>query len=123
MFDRTIEDFGLLFRWLSCDEVDTSTIASCAVAGIANPMVIFCLPGSTNVRRTGWSRLIEPQLDARKRPCNLTGLFALPVIRRPQGRSDTAPMSELIPEHYPGMTEKLLEDLAAYATAQWSLAG
>lgn len=53
LFDRTIEGFGELFRWLSYDEVGTSTIASRAVAGIANATFIFCLPGSTNACRTG----------------------------------------------------------------------
>jgi molybdopterin adenylyltransferase len=79
LFDRTIEGFGELFRWLSYDEVGTSTIASRAVAGVANATFIFCLPGSTNACRTGWHRLIEAQLDTRNRPCNLSEL--LPRLR------------------------------------------
>lgn len=79
LFDRTIEGFGELFRWLSYEEVGTSTIASRAIAGVANGTFVFCLPGSTNACKTGWSKIIEPQLDARIRPCNLTDL--LPRLR------------------------------------------
>jgi len=75
LFDRTIEGFGELFRRLSYDDVGTSTIASRAIAGVANATFIFCLPGSTNACQTGWSRIIEPQLDLRNRPCNLSELL------------------------------------------------
>ena len=75
LLDRTIDGFGELFRWLSFDEVGTSTIASRAIAGVANATFIFCLPGSTNACRTGWNRIIEPQLDSRNRPCNLSELL------------------------------------------------
>lgn len=79
LFDRIIDGFGELFRWLSYGEIGTSTIASRAVAGIANATFIFCLPGSTNACRTGWHKLIEVQLDTRNRPCNLSEL--LPRLR------------------------------------------
>jgi molybdenum cofactor biosynthesis protein B len=75
LFDRTIEGFGELFRWLSYEEVGTSTIASRAVAGVANGTFVFCLPGSTNACRTGWNKIIESQLDSRNRPCNLSELL------------------------------------------------
>ncbi|MGB5541281.1 MAG: molybdenum cofactor biosynthesis protein B [Gammaproteobacteria bacterium] len=75
LLDRTIDGFGELFRWFSLDEVGTSTIASRAIAGVANATFIFCLPGSTNACRTGWNRIIEPQLDSRNRPCNLSELL------------------------------------------------
>lgn len=79
LFDRTIEGFGELFRWLSYEEVGTSTLASRAIAGVANGTYVFCLPGSTNACKTGWDKIIESQLDARYRPCNLTEL--LPRLR------------------------------------------
>lgn len=75
LFDRAIDGFGELFRMLSFDEIGTSTIASRAVAGVANGTFVFCLPGSTNACRTGWSRIIEPQLDSRTKPCNLVQLL------------------------------------------------
>ena len=79
LFDRTIDGFGELFRWISYEEIGTSTIASRAIAGVANGTFIFCLPGSTNACKTGWNKIIESQLDARNRPCNLTEL--LPRLR------------------------------------------
>lgn len=75
LLDRRIEGFGELFRWLSYEEVGTSTIASRAIAGVANATFIFCLPGSTNACRTGWNKIIESQLDIRNRPCNLSELL------------------------------------------------
>jgi len=75
LFDRTIDGFGELFRALSHDEIGTSTIASRCIAGVANGTLVFCLPGSTNACRTGWNRIIEPQLDSRTKPCNLVQLL------------------------------------------------
>jgi len=69
LLDKKIDGFGELFRAVSYEEIGTSTIQSRALAGLVNGTVIFCLPGSTGACKTGWS-LIEPQLDARHRPCN-----------------------------------------------------
>lgn len=70
LFDRNIEGFGELFRQLSYDDVGTSTVQSRAVAGLVNETLVFCLPGSTGACRTGWSGILEEQLDASHRPCN-----------------------------------------------------
>jgi molybdenum cofactor biosynthesis protein B len=43
---------------------------------MANGTLIFCLPGSFGACRTGWDRIIAPQLDARTRPCNFVALFS-----------------------------------------------
>jgi len=75
LFDRTIEGFGELFRSISYDEIGTATIASRAIAGVANGTFVFCLPGSTNACNTGWNKIIESQLDSRNRPCNLSDLL------------------------------------------------
>jgi len=69
LFDKSVDGFGELFRQVSYEEIGTSTMQSRAIAGLANGTVIFCMPGSTGACRTGW-QLIEPQLDARHRPCN-----------------------------------------------------
>ena len=53
LFDKTIEGFGELFRFLSFQEIDTSTVQSRAVAGVANGTYLFCLPGSTGACRLG----------------------------------------------------------------------
>ena len=46
MFDKEIEGFGELFRFLSFKKIGTSTIQSRALAGVANGTYIFVLPGS-----------------------------------------------------------------------------
>ncbi|HPE74060.1 MAG TPA: molybdenum cofactor biosynthesis protein, partial [Candidatus Competibacter sp.] len=71
--------FGELFRMLSWEEIGTSTLQSRALGGLANTTFIFCLPGSTGACRTGWDRILQAQLDARTRPCNLVEL--LPRLR------------------------------------------
>lgn len=76
LLDKEIEGFGELFRTLSYEEIHTSTMQSRALAGVANGTYIFCLPGSRGACKTGWERLIEPQLDYRTRPCNLVELMA-----------------------------------------------
>jgi molybdopterin adenylyltransferase len=74
LLDKHMDGFGEQFRALSFEEIGTSSLQSRAFAGIANGSFVFCLPGSTSACRTGWERLIQPQLDARTRPCNLAAL-------------------------------------------------
>lgn len=73
LFDKEITGYGELFRSVSYDEIGSSTIQSRTVAGYANHTVIFCLPGSTGACKTGWTKVIAEQLDARHRPCNFVG--------------------------------------------------
>ena len=75
LFDKEVEGFGELFRWLSYRDIKTSTLQSRAVAGLANATLVFCLPGSTGACRTGWDELIVHQLDYRNRPCNMIELM------------------------------------------------
>jgi molybdopterin adenylyltransferase len=79
LFTKHILGFGELFRWLSFEEIGTSTIESRALAGVAEDTLVFCLPGSTGACRTGMDRIILPQLNATTGPCNLTEM--LPRIR------------------------------------------
>jgi len=75
LLDKKIDGFGELFRALSYDEIQTSTIQSRAMAGVANATFIFCVPGSSGACRTAWDKLIARQLDYRTRPCNLVELM------------------------------------------------
>ncbi|MEN8109174.1 MAG: molybdenum cofactor biosynthesis protein B [Pseudomonadota bacterium] len=75
LFDKELEGIGELFRWLSYQDIKTSTVASRALGGVANGTFIFCLPGSTGACRTGWDEIIEPQLDYRNGPCNMVELL------------------------------------------------
>lgn len=75
LLDKEIEGFGELFRSISYEEIQTSTIQSRALSGVANGTIIFCVPGSSGACRTAWDRLIQYQLDYRTRPCNLVQIM------------------------------------------------
>ena len=79
LITKPIPGFGELFRWLSYEEIGTSTIESRAFAGVADSTLIFCMPGSTGACRLGMDKIILPQLNATTAPCNLTEM--LPRIR------------------------------------------
>lgn len=74
LLDKEVPGFGELFRQLSWDDIDSSTIQSRALAGLANRTIIFCLPGSTGACQLGWEKLIRNQLDSTHRPCNFASL-------------------------------------------------
>ena len=75
LFDKKLDGFGEMFRYLSYQDIKTSTLQSRALAGVANGTYLFCLPGSSGACRTGWDQLIQAQLDYRTRPCNLVELM------------------------------------------------
>jgi molybdenum cofactor biosynthesis protein B len=75
LFDKTISGFGELFRQISYEDIGASTIQSRAVGGLANATLIFALPGSGNAVRTGWEKIIGPQLNINTRPCNFVELI------------------------------------------------
>ncbi len=75
LFDKEIDGVGELFRWVSYQEIGTSTMASRCIGGLANGTFIFCLPGSTGACRTGWDKIIAPQLDSNTTPCNIVALM------------------------------------------------
>ncbi|MDX1490468.1 MAG: molybdenum cofactor biosynthesis protein B [Pseudohongiellaceae bacterium] len=70
LFDKHIEGFGEVFRYLSLQEIGSSTVQSRAFAGLANDTIVFCMPGSPNACRTAWEGIIAQQLDSRHKPCN-----------------------------------------------------
>ena len=74
LLDKEVEGFGELFRQLSYADIGTSTIASRALAGIANATFIFCIPGSPGACELAWDKLIAAQLNSDTRPCNLVQL-------------------------------------------------
>jgi molybdenum cofactor biosynthesis protein B len=75
LLDKQLDGFGEIFRMLSYEEINTSTIQSRAIAGVVNGCYIFCLPGSSNACCTAWDKIIQAQLDHRTRPCNLVQLM------------------------------------------------
>ncbi|MBL0216596.1 MAG: molybdenum cofactor biosynthesis protein B [Myxococcales bacterium] len=82
---KPIPGFGELFRWLSFEEIGTSTIQSRAEAALCGSTYVFLLPGSNGGVRTGLEKILIPQLDHRVKPCNFVML--LPRIKNePTGR-------------------------------------
>ena len=75
VYEKKIEGFGELFRWLSYEKVGTSTIQSRATGGVARGTYLFALPGSPGACRDGWEGILVHQLDNRHRPCNLVELM------------------------------------------------
>jgi molybdenum cofactor biosynthesis protein B len=84
LYEKKIEGFGELFRWISYGKVGTSTIQSRATGGVVRGTYIFSLPGSPSACRDGWDEILRLQLDARYRPCNLVEL--MPRLKEHLGR-------------------------------------
>jgi molybdenum cofactor biosynthesis protein B len=79
LLDMELEGFGELFRYLSYEEIGSSTIQSRATGGLANGTLIFVVPGSSGACRTAWDKILVQQLDLRQKPCNFVSL--LPRLR------------------------------------------
>ena len=75
VYDKEIEGFGELFRWISYKQIGTSTIQSRATAGVARGTYLFALPGSPGACRDAWDEILVHQLDRRYRPCNFVELM------------------------------------------------
>jgi molybdopterin adenylyltransferase len=80
---KAIPGFGELFRWISFEEIGTSTIQSRAEAALCGSTFVFLLPGSTNGVRTALEKILIPQLDHRLRPCNFVMLLPRIKSERP----------------------------------------
>ena len=74
-FDKNIDGFGELFRFISYKKIGTSTIQSRAVAGTKNGKYIFCLPGSPSACKDAWEEILKFQLDVRHKPCNFVEIM------------------------------------------------
>ena len=75
IFEKNIDGFGEMFRWLSYKKIGTSALQSRALAGVANGRYIFCLPGSPSACRDGWDEILKYQLDIRHKPCNFVEIM------------------------------------------------
>jgi molybdopterin adenylyltransferase len=75
LYEKKIDGFGELFRWLSYQSIGTSTIQSRATAGVARGTYLFAVPGSPGACRDAWDQILVSQLDIRHRPCNLAELI------------------------------------------------
>ena len=75
VFEKEIEGFGEMFRFLSFQKIGTSTLQSRALAGVAGGTYLFALPGSPSACRDAWDDLLAHQLDYRHRPCNFVEIM------------------------------------------------
>jgi len=75
LFEKTIDGFGEMFRWLSFKKISTSALQSRALAGVACGKYIFCLPGSPSACKDGWDEILRYQLDIRHKPCNFVEIM------------------------------------------------
>lgn len=75
IFDKEIEGFGEMFRFLSFQKIGTSTLQSRALAGVSGGTYLFALPGSPSACRDAWDDLLSHQLDYRHRPCNFVEIM------------------------------------------------
>jgi molybdenum cofactor biosynthesis protein B len=75
VFEKEIEGFGEMFRFLSFQKIGTSTLQSRAVAGVAGGTYLFALPGSPSACGDAWDDLLSHQLDYRHRPCNFVEIM------------------------------------------------
>src|SRR5262245_43155253 len=75
VYEKEIEGFGELFRWISLKHVGTSTIQSRATAGVVKGKYLFALPGSPGACKDAWDEILGHQLAIRYRPCNFVELM------------------------------------------------
>ena len=75
IFDKEIEGFGEMFRYLSFQKIGTSTLQSRALAGVSRGTYLFALPGSPSACRDAWDDLLVHQLDYRHKPCNFVEIM------------------------------------------------
>mgnify|MGYP001254750806 CR=1 FL=1 len=75
IFEKEIEGFGEIFRFVSFQKIGTSTIQSRAVAGVSGGTYLFSLPGSPSACRDAWDEILRYQLDIRHRPCNFVEIM------------------------------------------------
>ena len=75
IFEKYIDGFGEIFRWISYKKIGTSALQSRALAGVANGKYVFCLPGSPSACKDGWDEILKYQLDIRNKPCNFVEIM------------------------------------------------
>jgi molybdenum cofactor biosynthesis protein B len=62
ILEKKLDGFGELFRFLTYQEIGTSSIMSRAMAGVVKGRVIICLPGSVKAVSLAVERIILPEI-------------------------------------------------------------
>ena len=63
LLDKTLPGFGELFRYLSYKEIGSRAIASRAIAGTYQNILVFSVPGSSNAVKLAMDELILPEIE------------------------------------------------------------
>ena len=63
LLDKTLPGFGELFRYLSYKELGSRAIASRAIAGTYQNILVFSVPGSSNAVKLAMEKLILPEIE------------------------------------------------------------
>ncbi len=61
-FDKVLDGFGELFRWLSYQEIGPAALLSRAIAGISEGKVLLSIPGSLEAIDLAMKKLILPEI-------------------------------------------------------------
>lgn len=61
LFEKIIDGFGEIFRYLSYKKIGSAAFLTRAIAGISKGKVIFCLPGSPQSVKLAVEKLIIPE--------------------------------------------------------------
>jgi molybdenum cofactor biosynthesis protein B len=61
-FEKKLDGFGELFRYLTYMEIGTGSILSRASAGVALGKIIICLPGSLKAVKLALDKIILPEI-------------------------------------------------------------
>ena len=62
ILEKKLDGFGELFRFLSYQEIGTSSIMSRALAGVIGGKAIICLPGSVEAVDLAMKKIILPEI-------------------------------------------------------------
>ena len=62
MFEKKLDGFGELFRYLTYQEIGTGSILSRATAGVVSGKVFICIPGSLGAVTLAMNRIILPEI-------------------------------------------------------------
>ncbi|MGM0601434.1 MAG: MogA/MoaB family molybdenum cofactor biosynthesis protein [Candidatus Rifleibacteriota bacterium] len=62
LFEKELEGFGEIFRFISFQQIGSASIMSRATAGVSKDKLIICLPGSSKAVKLAMARIVVPQL-------------------------------------------------------------
>jgi len=82
LLKKELPGFGELFRSLSREEIGTRVVATRAIAGVADGVPVFCLPGSEAAARLGTESIVIPEVP------HLAGLSKRPEDESDRGTSE-----------------------------------